>query len=102
MTASPRPASGPGSRTLIGGLLVVAGIVAFLPMLVARTHRLQTMRADLAEVVSECRARYDAAATAADTAAADAWRPALHGERRRGDPLCGSYRRRNMIAREGP
>jgi hypothetical protein len=102
VTASPRPQSGPGSRTLIGGLLVVAGIVALLPVLVARTQRLQTMRAGLAEVVGECRARYAAATTAADTAAADAWRPARHGERRPGDPLCGAYRRRNMIAREGP
>jgi hypothetical protein len=55
------------------------------------------MRADLAEVLAECRARYAAAATAADTAAVDAWQPSLHGERRTGDPACGPYRRRNMI-----
>jgi len=102
VTAAPPPASGPGSRALIGGLLVVAGIVALLPLLLARSHRLQTMRGGLAEVVGECRARYDAAATAADTAAVDVWRPGLHGEQRPGDPPCGSYRRRNMLARERP
>jgi hypothetical protein len=78
-------------------LVVVAAILAVLPLIVARTQRLQTMRAGLAEVLAECRARYAAAGSAADTAAVDAWRPAFHGEERPGDPTCGPYRRRNML-----
>jgi hypothetical protein len=98
MASPTRPGKGPGSRTLVIALVVAAAIIALLPLLVARTHRLQTMGADLAEVLDQCRARYAAAATAADTAAADAWQPALHGEQRPGDPACGRYRRRNMLA----
>jgi hypothetical protein len=97
MVSPTAPAKGPGSRTLIVALLVLAVILALLPLVLARTQRVQTMRADLAEVLDECRARYAAAATAADTVAADAWQPALHGERHPGDPACGSYRRRNML-----
>lgn len=78
-------------------LVVVAAILGVLPVVIARTHRLQVMRADLTEVVDECRARYAGARTAADTAAADAWQPPLHGEQRPGDPACGAYRRRNML-----
>jgi hypothetical protein len=48
-------------------------------------------------VVGECRARYAGARTGADSAAADAWQPPLHGQRRPGDPACGAYRRRNML-----
>jgi hypothetical protein len=99
----PRQATnGPDSRTLILALLVGAVILAVLPVLVARTQRVQSMRAGLAEVLDQCRARYAAAVTAADTAAADGWQPALHGARRPGDPACGSYRRRNMLTPERP
>ena len=91
------PARGPGSRTLILVLLVAAAIVALLPAVLARSRRVQTMRVNLTEVLQECRARYAAARTAADTAAADLWQPALHGEQRPGDPPCGPYRRRNML-----
>lgn len=97
MASPTSPAKGPGSRTLIVALLVLAVILALLPLVIARTQRVQTMRADLGEVLDECRARYAAASTAADTAAADAWQPALHGERHPGDPACGPYRRRNML-----
>jgi hypothetical protein len=97
MVSPTSPVKGPGSRTLIVALLVLAVILALLPLVIARTNRVQTMRADLAEVLDQCRARYAAASTAADTAAADAWQPALHGERRPGDPACGPYRRRNML-----
>ena len=90
-------AEGPGSRALIIVLLLVAAILAVLPLIVARTRRLETMRAGLAEVLAECRERYAAAVTAADTAAVDAWRPAFHGEQRPGDPTCGPYRRRNLL-----
>jgi hypothetical protein len=85
------------ARRLVIVLVVAAAIVASLPGLIARTHHLQVMRADLTEVVVECRARYAGARTAADTAAADAWQPPLHGEQRAGDPACGAYRRRNML-----
>lgn len=96
----PSSARGPGSRTLILALLVGAAILALSPEFVARTRRLQSMRADLTEVLDQCRARYAAAATAADTAAADAWQPRLHGVLRPGDPACGPYRRRNLIGPE--
>jgi len=94
--------SGPGARTLILTLLVGAALVALLPVIVARTPRVQSMRADLTDVLNQCRARYAAAATAADTAAADVWQPTLHGIRRSGDPACGAYRRRNMVRPEHP
>lgn len=85
------------ARRLVIVLVVAAAVVALLPVAIARTHRLQVMRAGLAEVVAECRGRYAGTHTAADTAAADAWQPPLHGERRPGDPACGAYRRRNML-----
>ena len=98
MSAPSSGARGPGSRTLIVLLLVGAAIAAVLPAVLARSSRVQVMRTGLTEVLQECRVRYDAARTAADTAAADAWQPALHGEQRPGDPPCGPYRRRNMLA----
>lgn len=86
-----------GARRLVIVLVLGAAVVALLPVVIARSHRLQIMRADLTEVLTECRARYAGARTAADTAGADAWQPPLHGERRAGDPACGAYRRRNML-----
>jgi type II secretory pathway pseudopilin PulG len=83
-------------------LLVAAAIVAILPVIVARSRRVQVMRADLSEVLSACRAQYAAARSAADTAAADLWQPPLHGTRRPQDPTCGPYRRRNMLAGSRP
>jgi hypothetical protein len=85
------------ARRLVIVLVVAAAIVGLLPGVIARSHRVQVMRAGLTEVVAECRARYAGAHTAADTTAADAWQPPLHGERRPGDPACGAYRRRNML-----
>lgn len=93
----PTPAREPDSRILIFGLVAAAALVALLPLVFARSGRVQTMRADLAEVLQECRARYDSARSAADTAAIDEWQPALHGAQRPGDPPCGPYRRRNML-----
>jgi hypothetical protein len=101
MTGSTPAAKGPGSRLLVVIVLIAAVLAVLLPRLIARTERLRTMGADLAEVVAECRARYASAETAADSAAADAWQPPLHGERRPGDPACGSYRRRNMLSGSG-
>lgn len=89
------------SRWLVLALVVIAALVAVLPLVISRTRRVQAMRADLAEVVRECRARYAAGRTAADTGAVDAWRPPLHGEQRPGDPACGAYRRRNMLGAAG-
>jgi hypothetical protein len=97
VTSPPVKAAGPDSRALIVALLVVAAVLAVLPAVFARSGRVQTMRADLTEVLGECRDRYGAARSAADTAAADDWRPTLHGQPRPGDPPCGSYRRRNML-----
>lgn len=103
MTAHPPPGrSGPGSRALIVMLLVGAVIVALLPVIIARTRRVHTMRDDLAEVVGECRERYASARTAADTAVVDSIRPTLHGVQRPGDPPCGPYRRRNMTKPRSP
>ena len=97
MSSAPTGARGPGSRTLILVLLVAAAVVAVLPAVLAHSRRVQTMRENLTEVIQEGRARYAAARTAADTAAADLWQPALHGAQRPGDPPCGPYRRRNML-----
>jgi Flp pilus assembly protein TadB len=93
-----RASAGPGSHRLVLLLLVGAAVVALLTLAVARSRRVQLMRADLAEVLTACRARYDAGRSADDTAAADAWQPPLQGVRRPHDPACGSYRRRNMLA----
>jgi hypothetical protein len=87
---------------LIVVLLVAAAIIALLPMVVARTRRLSVMREGLAEVLGECRTRYASAATAADTAEVDAWRPTYRGQDRPGDPTCGPYRRRNMLGQDRP
>jgi hypothetical protein len=88
------------ARRVVIVLVAVAAIVGLLPGVIARSRRVQVMRAGLTEVVAECRARYAGARTAADTAAADAWVPSLRGERRPGDPACGAYRRRNMLGSE--
>ncbi len=101
MTGATPPAQGPSARWLVLALLAVAVVAAVLPVIIARTRRLQSMRRDLAEVVSECRARYAASRTASDTGAADAWQPPLRGEQRPGDPACGAYRRRNMLGNAG-
>jgi hypothetical protein len=82
-------------------LLVGLGLV-LLTRTVARSSRVQRMRADLVEVLGECRARYAAARSAADSAAADAWRPPLGGAARPDDPPCGSYRRRDMLPDGSP
>jgi hypothetical protein len=93
---------GLGSRKMILLLLVGAALVVILPAMFARSQRAQHMRVELTDVLAQCRARYDTARTPADTAAADAWQPELHGERRPGDPPCGPYRRRNMLGHARP
>lgn len=96
MTDVPPDRQKPGSRTLVLILVLGAVLAVVLPTMFARSRTAQTMRADLAEVVTECRQLYGAAPTAADTAAVDSVRPLLHGRERPGDPACGHYRRRNM------
>ena len=96
MSDLPPGRRGPGSRALVLILVLGAVLAVALPTIFARSRQAQTMRADLTEVVGECRARYAAAPTAADTAAVDSVRPLLHGRERPGDPACGHYRRRNM------
>ncbi len=93
-----RPVS---SRLLVILVLLVGLGLVLLTRTVARSSRVQRMRADLAEVLGECRARYAAARSPADSAAADAWRPPLHGAPRPDDPPCESYRRRNMLPAGG-
>lgn len=96
MTDAPPAPRGPGSRALVLILILGAVLVVLLPTMFARSRRAQTMRDDLAEVVTECRELYAAAPTALDTAAVDSIRPLLHGRERPGDPACGHYRRRDM------
>jgi hypothetical protein len=57
------------------------------------------MRHALQEVLGECRAGYDSAATAADTARVDSMVPMLDGVARPGDPPCGKYRQKRMFRR---
>lgn len=96
MTGLPPARRGPGSRTLVLILVLGAILAVALPTIFARSRTARTMRADLTEVVGECRELYGRAPTAADTAAVDSVRPPLHGRERPGDPACGHYRRRNM------
>jgi Flp pilus assembly protein TadB len=91
-----------GSRLLVAIVLLVGLGLVLLTRTVARSSRVQRMRADLVEVLGECRARYAAARSAPDSAAADAWRPPLGGAARPDDPPCGSYRRRNMLPDGSP
>jgi hypothetical protein len=97
VTDTPPQVKGTQARSLVLAILLFTALFAVLPVIVARTRRLQGMRSALAEVLSECRARYAGTLTAADTVSADAWRPPLHGAERPGDPSCGAYRRRNML-----
>lgn len=99
---TPPEPKGPGSRKVILLLLVGAALMAILPATFARSRRAQRMRFELTDVLAQCRARYDTARTAADTAAVDAWRPSFHGDVRPGDPPCGPYRRRNMLGHARP
>jgi hypothetical protein len=55
------------------------------------------MRAALAEAQAECRARYAAAPTAADSAAVDTIIPTTRGEHRPDDATCGQYREKRLL-----
>lgn len=102
MSDPPPPARGPAAHILVMALVAVAVLIAVVPAIIGRTRRVEVMRHDLKEVVAECRARYDTSRTAQDTAVVDAWRPPFHGVQRPGDPVCGAYRRRNMLRTVAP
>ena len=90
-----------GSRILILILVLTAAALAVAPAIIGRGHGVQVMRDELRAVLSECRTKYAEAHSAADSALADEWVPPVAGAARPGDPSCGKYRRRNMLARAG-
>jgi len=85
------------SRRVIAAILLGSAAAALAPAIVSRTQRVQTMRAELQSVLSQCRQRYAGARTAADTAEADAWYPSTRRERRPADPPCVAYRKHDML-----
>jgi hypothetical protein len=87
-----------GSRLLIFVLIVGALLIGLLPAIISRREDVALMREGLAAVLAECRARYDVARSAEDTARADEWVPQGVAGAHAGDPACGRYRRRNMLA----
>ena len=88
-----------GSRLLVLGLIVLAVLIALAPRWWGSGGRGETMRHALDEVLGECRAAYDSATTAADTARVDSMVPMLDGMVRPGDPACGAYREKRMFRR---
>lgn len=89
-----------GSRMLILLLVAAAAAAAVVPALLSRGHKVEIMRHEMVAVLEQCRAKYGEARTAVDTASADQWVPQTSGGARPGDPACGRYRRRNMLAAE--
>ncbi len=85
------------SRAVIAAILLGSAAVALAPAVVARTERMQTMRAEWRSVLAQCRERYAGARSAADTARADVWYPATRRERRPADPACAAYRKHGML-----
>jgi hypothetical protein len=85
------------SKLLVLGLVLVALVVGVGIRLVARGRKAQRMRAELTTILTECREKYHAAASAADSARIDGWVPPTSAGAQAGDPPCGSYRRRNML-----
>jgi hypothetical protein len=83
-------------------LLVLTAIaLVAIPTIIARGRRVQIMRNELQSVLSQCRTKYTAAHSGADSALVDEWVPLVAGTVRAGDPPCGKYRRRNMLSRAG-
>jgi type II secretory pathway pseudopilin PulG len=87
------------SRLVIAAILLISLAVALAPRWWGSGGRGETMRQALQEVLSECRAAYDSAATMADTARVDSMVPMLDGVIRPGDPACGAYRQKRMFRR---
>lgn len=87
------------SRLVIAAIILISVAVALAPRWWGSGGRGETMRHALQEVLGECRAAYDSAATAADTARVDSMVPMLNGVVRPGDPACGAYRQKRMFRR---
>jgi hypothetical protein len=85
------------SKLLVLALVVSAIAIGLVIRLVAGGRGVQRMRVELSVILTECRDKYHAAATAADSARVDAWVPPTSTGVQPGDPPCGSYRRRNML-----
>lgn len=85
------------SRLVVLGLVGLAALIALAPWWWGSGGRGETMREALGEVMAECRAAYDSAATAADSARVDSLVPPLDGVTRPGDPPCGAYREKRMF-----
>ena len=85
------------SKLLVLVLVVSAVAIGVVIRLVAGSRDVQRMRAELSTILTECRDKYHAAATAADSARIDGWVPPTSTGAQTGDPPCGSYRRRNML-----
>lgn len=86
---------------LILVLIVVATLVALVPVIIGHGRNVRLMREGLGAALSECRARYADARSPEDSARADQWVPRGSAGSHDGDPACGSYRRRNMLSRAG-
>ncbi|MBS1241462.1 MAG: hypothetical protein H6R40_889 [Gemmatimonadetes bacterium] len=87
------------SRLLVAAIILVTVLIALAPRWWGSGGRGATMRAGLEEALSFCRASYDSAATAADTARTDSLVPPYRGVVRAGDPPCGAYREKRMFRR---
>jgi hypothetical protein len=85
------------SKLLVCALVLIAVALGVGIRLTARGRGVQRMRAELSLILAECRDKYRAAGTAADSARVDTWVPPTSAGGRTDDPPCGSYRRRNML-----
>jgi hypothetical protein len=85
------------SKVLVLAIFLVALLIALAPKWWGSGGRGEAMRHALQEVLTECRAAYDSAATAADTLRVDSLVPLLDGRMRTGDPPCGDYREKRMF-----
>ena len=87
------------SRVVVAALVLVTVLIALAPRWWGSGGRGEMMRQGLQEALSSCRAAYDSAATAADTARVDSIVPPYRGVARAGDPPCGAYREKRMFRR---
>jgi len=85
------------SRVVVAALVLVTVLIALAPRWWGSGGRGEMMRQGLQEALSSCRAAYDSAATAADTARVDSIVPPYRGVVRAGDPPCGAYREKRMF-----
>jgi hypothetical protein len=80
-------------------LVITTVLIALAPRWWGSGGRGEMMREGLQEALSTCRAGYDSAGTAADTARVDSLVPPYRGVVRAGDPPCGAYRDKRMFRR---